>query len=133
MGNVNTVAVSGNLTRDPDLMATSGGTSVLGFCVAVNDRRRNQQTGQWEDYPNFFDCTVLGNSADALGHILRKGMLVTVCGKLRYSSWEKDGQRRSKVDILAREVQLPRKEAGDGARPGGACDAYDVYDEEIPF
>lgn len=132
MGNVNTVAVSGNLTRDPDLRATLSGTSVLGFCVAVNDRRRSRDTGQWEDYTNYFDCTVLGNSADALGRILRKGMLVTVCGKLRYSSWEKDGQKRSKVDILAGEVQLPRREAGEGgsARPR---DAYDIYDEEIPF
>ena len=57
---------------------TPGGTQVLGFGVAVNDRRRNQQTGEWEDYPNFIDCTMFGNRAEALSRILRKGMKVAI-------------------------------------------------------
>ena len=85
---INRAIVSGNLTRDPELRATPGGTQVLGFGVAVNDRRRNQQTGEWEDYPNFIDCTMFGNRAEALSRILRKGMKVAIEGKLRYSSWE---------------------------------------------
>lgn len=56
---INRVCISGNLTRDPVLRSTSGGMSVLSMGVAVNDRRKNQQTGQWEDYPNFVDCTLL--------------------------------------------------------------------------
>lgn len=105
---INRAIVSGNLTRDPELRATAGGTQVLGFGVAVNDRRRNQQTGEWEDYPNFIDCTMFGNRAEALSRILRKGMKVAVEGKLRYSSWEdkNGGGRRSKVEIVPDEVVL---------------------------
>ena len=57
---INRVNITGNLTRDPELRATAGGTQVLSFGVAVNDRRRNAQTGEWEDYPNFVDCTMFG-------------------------------------------------------------------------
>lgn len=105
---INRVVVSGNLTRDPELRATPVGTQVLGFGVAVNDRRRNQQTGEWEDYPNFIDCTMFGNRAEALSRILRKGMKVAIEGKLRYSSWEdkNGGGRRSKVEIIPDEVVL---------------------------
>lgn len=105
---INRVVVSGNLTRDPELRATPGGTQVLGLGVAVNDRRRNQQTGEWEDYPNFIDCTMFGNRAEALSRILRKGMKVAIEGKLRYSSWgdKNGGGRRSKVEIIPDEVVL---------------------------
>ena len=105
---INRVVVSGNLTRDPELRVTPGGTQMLGFGVAVNDRRRNQQTGEWEDYPNFIDCTMFGNRAEALSRILRKGMKVAIEGKLRYSSWEdkNGGGRRSKVEIIPDEVVL---------------------------
>lgn len=105
---INRAIVSGNLTRDPELRATPGGTQVLGLGVAVNDRRRNQQTGEWEDYPNFIDCTMFGNRAEALSRILRKGMKVAIEGKLRYSSWEdkNGGGRRSKVEIIPDEVVL---------------------------
>lgn len=105
---INRVVVSGNLTRDPELRVTPGGTQVLGFGVAVNDRRRNQQTGEWEDHPNFIDCTMFGNRAEALSRILRKGMKVAIEGKLRYSSWEdkNGGGRRSKVEIIPDEVVL---------------------------
>ena len=105
---INRVNISGNLTRDPELRATQGGMQVLGFGVAVNDRRRNQQTGEWEDYPNFIDCTMFGNRAEALSRILHKGMKVAIEGKLRYSSWEdkNGGGRRSKVEIITDEVVL---------------------------
>lgn len=105
---INRVVVSGNLTRDPELRVTPGGTQVLGFGVAVNGRCRNQQTGEWEDYPNFIDCTMFGNRAEALSRILRKGMKVAIEGKLRYSSWEdkNGGGRRSKVEIIPDEVVL---------------------------
>lgn len=105
---INRVNITGNLTRDPELRSTAGGMAVLGFGVAVNDRRKNQQTGQWEDYPNFVDCTMFGNRAEALSRILRKGMKVAIEGKLRYSSWEdkNGGSRRSKVEIIPDEVVL---------------------------
>ena len=52
---INRVLITGNLTRDPELRRTQSGTSILSFCIAVNDRRRNPQTGEWEDYANFVD------------------------------------------------------------------------------
>lgn len=105
---INRVNITGNLTRDPELCSTAGGMAVLGFGVAVNDRRKNQQTGQWEDYPNFVDCTMFGNRAEALSRILRKGMKVAIEGKLRYSSWEdkNGGGRRSKLEVIPDEVEL---------------------------
>lgn len=105
---INRVNITGNLTRDPELRSTAGGMAVLGFGVAVNDRRKNQQTSQWEDYPNFVDCTMFGNRAEALSRILRKGMKVAIEGKLRYSSWEdkNGGGRRSKLEVIPDEVEL---------------------------
>lgn len=104
---INRVIISGNLSRDPDLRQTPGGTMVLGFGVAVNDRRRNPQTGEWEDFPNWVDCVVFGKRAESLSDMLRKGMKVAIEGKLRYSAWEaKDGQRRSKIEVAVDELEL---------------------------
>lgn len=103
---INMVCISGNLTRDPELRATGGGTSVLQFGVAVNERVKNPQTEEWEDRPNFVDCVMFGKRAEALSNLLDKGMKVAVEGRLRYSSWEKDGQRRSKLEVVAEEVEL---------------------------
>lgn len=115
---INRVNISGNLTRDPELRATQGGMQVLGFGVAVNDRRRNQQTGEWEDYPNFVDCTMFGNRAESMGRILHKGMKVAIEGKLRYSSWDKDGQRRSKLEVIVDEIEFMSQKQGQQAPQG---------------
>lgn len=124
---INRVNISGNLTRDPELRATTGGTQVLSFGMAVNDRRKNQQTGEWEDYPNFVDCTMFGSRAEKISRYLTKGCKVAVEGKLRYSQWERDGQKRSKLEIIVEEIEfLSRQQA---AEP----EPEDVYDEDIPF
>lgn len=105
---INRVNISGNLTREPDVRATQGGTSVVTFGMAVNDRRRNPQTGEWEDVPNFIDCVVFGNRADALAKLLTKGMKVAVEGKLRWSQWEdkSGGGKRSKIEVVVDEVEF---------------------------
>lgn len=104
---INRVNISGNLTRDPELRATQGGTQILSFGVAVNDRRRNPQSQEWEDYPNFVDCVVFGARAEALSRFLHKGSKVAIEGKLRYSSWEaRDGSRRSKLEVVVDEVEF---------------------------
>ncbi|MBM6774472.1 single-stranded DNA-binding protein [Olsenella profusa] len=116
---INRVNISGNLTRDPELRMTNSGMQILSFGVAVNDRRRNQQSGEWEDYPNFVDCVVFGARAEPLSRFLSKGSKVAVEGKLRYSSWEtKDGQRRSKLEVVVDEVDLfsSRDQQGGGAQ-----------------
>jgi len=103
---INKLLVTGNLTRDPELRQTPSGASVLSFGIAVNDRRRNASSGEWENYANFVDCSIFGARADALSRILVKGMKVAIEGKLRYSSWERDGQRRSKLDINVDEIEF---------------------------
>ena len=114
---INRVVISGNLTRDGEIRATAGGTTVLTFGVAVNDRRRNA-SGEWEDVPNFVDCVMFGTRADALARFLTKGTKVALEGKLRYSSWERDGQRRSKLEVIVDEIEFmsPRGQSSS-ARP----------------
>lgn len=103
---INRVHISGNLTRDAELRQTQGGTAILGFGVAVNDRTKNQSTGEWEDRPNFIGCTMFGSRATSLERYMRKGTKVAVEGKLRQSSWEKDGQKRSKVEVIVDEIEF---------------------------
>ena len=139
---INRVNVSGNLTRDPELRATQGGTSVLRVGLAVNGRARNQQTGEWEDRANFVDCVVFGKRAEALAGMLAKGQRVAIDGRLRYSSWEaQDGSRRSKLEVVVEEIEFmsPRQGGGRQAAPAAAAPATSaagaggLYDEDIPF
>lgn len=140
---INRVMISGNLTRDAEIRSTQSGMAILGFGVAVNDRRKNQQTGEWEDYPNFVDCTMFGTRGEKLQPYLTKGTKVAIEGKLRYSSWERDGQRRSKLGVIVDDLEFMssrRDDAGSGHAPrpvpeaGPAIDAAaSVYDEDIPF
>ncbi len=112
---INRVNISGNLTRDPELRTTQSGTAILSFGVAVNDRRRNPQTGEWEDYPNYIDCVVFGNRAEPLSRFLSKGAKVAIEGKLRWSQWERDGQKRNKIEVIVDEVEfLSSRQGGQG-------------------
>jgi len=103
---INKVIISGNLTRDPELRSTASGLSVLGFSVAVNDRHKNQQTGEWEDRPNFVDCTMFGARAESLSRYLTKGTKVAIDGKLRWNQWEHDGQKRSKIEVIVDNLEF---------------------------
>ena len=153
---INRVIISGNLTRDPELRRAQSGMEILSWGMAVNDRRKNSQTGQWEDYANFVDVTLFGNRAASLAGILVKGMKVTVEGKLRWTQWQaKDGTNRSKLEVVADDVELPprgnqggsngsHQQQGQGYTPQGnnatqnapqpVIDAAtSVYDDDIPF
>lgn len=136
---INRVIATGNLTRDPELRTTVSGTPVMGFGIAINDRRKNSQTGEWEDYPNFVDCTVFGNRADALSKFLRKGMKVAIEGKLRWSQWERDGQKRSKIELIVDEVEVMTAKQSNAntevpaATPAGGPMTGVIYDDDIPF
>ena len=134
---INCVNISGNLTRDPDLRATASGSQILSFGVAVNDRAKNPQTGEWEDRPNFVDCVVFGKRAESLNSLLSKGMKVAIEGKLRYSSWEtQDGQKRSKLEVVVDEVEFLAQKKPQNP-PVQNITEQDVdnglYDEAIPF
>lgn len=137
---INRTVISGNLTRDPELRTTQGGNPVLSMSVAVNDSRKNQSTGEWEDYVNFFDCTMFGNRAKGVAKYLSKGSRVTIDGKLRWSQWERDGQKRSKVEVIVQDIDLgPAKPSSvDGDKQSGIAidpgiDMPPLADEDIPF
>jgi len=108
VANINRVIITGNLTRDPELRALPSGTEVCQLGVAVNGRRKNPQTGQWEEEPNFFDVTVFGAQGQSCAQYLSKGRPVAIDGRLRWSSWDdkNGGGKRSKVDIVAQTVQF---------------------------
>ena len=141
---INKVVISGNLTRDPELRQTANGFPVLGFGVAVNERRKNPQTGEWADYPNFIDCTMFGARAESVSRFLSKGSKVAIEGKLRWSQWERDGQKRSKIEVVVDEIEFMSSRDGGHAMSGAPSYApasmpaapmvdTSVYDEEIPF
>lgn len=105
---INRVNITGNLTRDCEVSTTAGGTNIVKFGVAVNDRRKGRD-GKYEDHPNYIDCFMYMTDGQLAWQQkrLHKGAKVAIDGSLRWSSWEtKDGQRRSKVEVLAREVEF---------------------------
>ncbi|MDI6901832.1 MAG: single-stranded DNA-binding protein [Anaerosomatales bacterium] len=132
---INRVVISGNLTRDPELRSTNSGMSVLKLGVAVNDRRKNQSTGEWEDVPNFVDVTIFGARADALARFLSKGTKVAIEGKLRWSQWETpEGDKRSKLEVIADEIEfMTPRDGGSGASAPSSGGGSDDIGEEIPF
>lgn len=142
---LNSVCISGNLGRDAELRSTQSGTSVLSFCIAVNERRKGQD-GDWHDYANWIDCAIFGKRAEGLAPYLTKGTKLAVQGRLRWHSWQdrETGANRSKVDVIASEVEFLSR--GDGQRnarevvedafPGAqVTEERDAYyaDEDVPF
>ena len=129
---INKAIITGNLTRDAELRSTGGGLSVANFAVAVNERVKNNSTGEWEDRANYIDCTMFGRRAEALAQYMTKGTKVTIEGKLRWSQWEKNGEKRSKVEVVVDEVELMARGDKRAAEPAAAHQGG-VYDEDIPF
>ena len=154
---LNTITIAGRMVRDPELRRTNSGKAATSFTLAVDRDFKNQQTGEWEDYPNFIDCTMFGARADALNKYLSKGTKVTIEGKLRWSQWERDGQKRSKIEVIVDELEFmssrnsdaqyssgqsygqqggyqPASQASYQPQPAPTIDASSsVYDEDIPF
>ena len=122
---INRVIISGNLTRSPELRSTSAGLPVMQMNVAVNDRRKDPNTGEWQDYPNFVDCTLFGQRAEHVAKWLDKGSKVAVEGKLRWSQWEKDGVKRSKIEVVADEIEFMSQNKKQ--------EDTDLHSEDIPF
>lgn len=110
---INRIIQSGNLTRDAELRRTQSDLAVLTFGLAVSGRRRKPDSDEWEDVPNYIDCVMFGNRAEALAGYLVKGTKVALEGKLRWSQWEaEDGSKRTKHEILVDELEFmaPRKD-----------------------
>ena len=129
--NINRVVLTGNLTRDPELSSTGGGLSICKLGIAVNTRRRNNDGG-WEDKPNFFRVTVFGRQAESCSQYLKKGRPVAIDGRLEWSQWERDGQKRESIDIIADTVQFlgGREDAGNG---NGFSSSVRATETDVPI
>jgi single-strand DNA-binding protein len=119
--NINRVTITGNLTRDPELRSTGGGTSVCELRVAVNTRRKSA-SGEWQDYANYFDVTVWGAQGENCATYLQKGRPVAVDGRLQWREWDdKDtGKKRQAVSIVADTVQFLGSREGGGETNGSS-------------
>jgi len=118
--NVNVVVITGNLTRDPELRHLGSGTAVCKLRVAVNSRRKDGQTGEWVDKPNYFDVTVWGAQGENCASYLSKGRPVAVEGRLDWREWEdQGGNKRQSVEIIANTVQFLGSRDGSGGGGNG--------------
>jgi single-strand DNA-binding protein len=117
MASFNRVILVGNLTRDPELRYIPSGTAVSEIGLAVNDRvKRNDQ---WVDETTFVDITLWGRTAEVANEYLSKGAPVLIEGRLKLDSWEKDGQKRSKLRVVGERMQMLGGRDGGGAKGGG--------------
>jgi single-strand DNA-binding protein len=119
--NINVVVITGNLTQDPELRHTGGGTAVCELRVAVNSRRKDGTTGEWVDKPNYFNVTVWGAQGENCATYLAKGRPVAIEGRLDWREWEaKDGGgKRQAVQIIANSVQFLGSRDGGGGGGNG--------------
>jgi single-strand DNA-binding protein len=132
MADINHVVLVGRLTRDAELKYTTSGQAVCKFSIAVNRRRKNGD--QWEDEANYFDIVLWGRQGESLNQYLLKGKTVGVDGELRQDRWQQDGQNRSKVEIVASNIQLlggnPAGNSGGGSgerSAGGGGNSQNNY------
>lgn len=124
MASFNRVILVGNLTRDPELRYIPSGTAVTEVGLAVNDRvKRNEQ---WVDETTFVDVTLWARTAEVANEYLSKGSSVLIEGRLKLDTWEKDGQKRSKLRVVGEKMQMlgGRSGGGGGGAPRGGGDAY---------
>ncbi len=133
--NINRVVLTGNLTRDPEHRSTPGGLAICKLGIACNTRRKNQ-AGEWEEKPNYFRVTVFGKQAENCVQYLKKGRPVAIDGRLEWSTWENDGQKRESVDIIADTVQFlsgGRDDAAGGGNGSGFSSNVQAAGSDIPI
>lgn len=130
---LNAVAISGNLGKDAELRVTTGGTSVLAFSVAVNERRR-QSDGTYKDKANWIDCVMFGKRAEGIQPYLRRGSKLSLTGRISQNKYEHDGKTYSRIEVIVDEVELmnTRRESQQ-SEPAPAQPSADVADADIPF
>lgn len=130
MANLNKVMLIGRLTRDPEMRTFSNGGKVAKFGFAVNNRKKNAQSGQWEDEPVFLDVEAFnrgdsGRQADLVEQYLAKGRQVFIEGHLRLDSWtSQDGQKRNRLVVVVDNLQfLDARQDGEGSGGNGVTRA----------
>ena len=117
MASFNRVILLGNLTRDPELRYIQSGMAVTELGLAVNDSRKTA-TGEWVDESDVRRCDVWGRQAETASEYLTKGSPVLIEGRLKLDTWEKDGQKQSKLKVVCEQLRLVGGRGGPGG-PGG--------------
>lgn len=119
---LNTVTISGNLTRDPELRTVGSGTTLCELRVAVNGREKSGE--EWVDRPNYFDVAVWGRQGESAATYLEKGRAVAISGELRWREWKaEDGSGRQAVSITAERVKFLSHGNGGGRGSGNGAEA----------
>lgn len=122
----NQVVLMGNLTRDPELRTTPNGQSVCSFSLALN-RSYKSKDGDWQEVTDYIDIVAWGPLGERVAQYLTKGRPALVNGRLQSRSWEQDGQKRSKVEVVAQDVTFLGGGGGGGQSSGGG-----EYDQSAP-
>ena len=144
---LNKVMLIGNLGNDPETRYTQGGAAVTSIGIATNETWKDKQTGEKQERTEWHNVTFFGRLAEVAGEYLRKGSKVYVEGRLRTNSWEKDGQKHYKTEIIASEMQMLDSKGQGGGAPGGQQkpppqraaqpvsnpDSLEDFDDDIPF
>ena len=117
MASFNRVVLLGNLTRDIEVRYLQSGMAVADIGLALNDRRKGQN-GEWIEETTFVDVTLWGRTAEVAGEYLSKGSPLLVEGRLKYDTWEKDGQKRSKLSVVCERMQMVGSKGGGGGGGG---------------
>ncbi|MBI4033712.1 single-stranded DNA-binding protein [Candidatus Saccharibacteria bacterium] len=120
----NQVVLMGNLTRDPELRTTPNGTSVCGFSLALN-RSYKSADGEWQEATDFIDIVAWGALGERVAQYLSKGRAALVSGRLQQRQWEQDGQKRSKVEVVANDVTFLGGPGGGPATGNGGAAVAD--------
>jgi single-strand DNA-binding protein len=128
MASFNRVILLGNLTRDVEVRYLQSGTAVADVGLAVNDRRKGQN-GEWIEETTFVDVTLWGRTAEVAGEYLSKGSPILIEGRLKYDTWEKDGQKRSKLSVVCERMQMVGSKGGGGGGGGGGRSQNQNFDE----
>jgi len=132
MIDVNRIFLAGNLVRDPEMRYAPSGTAVASFALAVN--RRYRQEGELKEEVSYIDVVAFGKVGETSGNYLKKGRAVLIEGRIQQRRWEtQEGEKRSKVEVVADRVQFlgPRREEGAEATPAGP--SANIVDDDIPF
>lgn len=140
MANLNKVTLIGRLTRDPEIKSFSNGGKVAQIGFAVNNKKKNPQTGAWDDVPVWLDLKAFSNEkgrklADLAEQYLKKGQQVYVEGHLVLEEWtgKDDGAKKSKLVIYVDDFQFLEKREGAGAAAGSRSKSSEETIEDVPF
>ena len=147
---INKAMIFGNLTRDPELRALPSGMNVVNFSIATN-RTYKDRDGKKQEQTDFHNVVVFGRQADIVNQYLKKGSSAFVEGRMQTRSWEKDGEKKYRTEVVADRVQFgprgsgggggtsrpsaeqPEEESGGGNNAGIEYPKDDINPDDIPF